>query len=65
MIDCLGPAFSKTPRISTWNSSTVVPEKTVLPTPLSPGRISADWEKFAARAEAARPKPRRHATVIQ
>ena len=41
MRDCLGPAFSSTPRISAWNSSMRLPEKMVRPVACIPGRISA------------------------
>src|ERR1017187_8421720 len=40
MRDCLGPALSSTPRISTWNSSIWLPENTVLPVPRMPGWMS-------------------------
>ena len=49
--DCRGPVFSSTPRISAWNSSTRLPEKTVLPVACIPGRISLRAKKPACCAE--------------
>lgn len=60
MRDSLGPVLSRTPRISTWKSSILLPEKMVRPVPCMPARMSlrgkiwAEAEKTADTARAAR-----------
>ena len=58
--DCLGPIFSRTPRISTSNSSIRSPENTVLPMPRIPGldvpeRIESCLGGYNGRQQHVRP----------